>query len=125
MDIFSHGLWAGAIAKGINNKNEKNRGYRLSYWRTFFWGMFPDLFAFTIPFIALLWGLATGNAAFSQFRSPEDGDLAADTDSGMLGLAHHLYNFSHSFVIFLFVIGLLYITYRFLLPASHSCLQSH
>lgn len=111
MDIFSHGLWAGAIAKGINNKNG-----RLSYWKTFCWGIFPDVFAFAIPFIVLFWGLITGNAAFSQFRSPEDGGPATDIDSGITGLAHSLYNFSHSLVIFLFVIGLFYVAHRFFLP---------
>ena len=121
MDIFSHGLWAGAIAKGINNKNKKKTargsGARLSYWRTFFWGVFPDLFAFTIPFVALLWSLIAGGATLTQFRGPEDGGPAADTDSGLLGLAYHLYNFSHSIVIFLMVIGLIYIAHRFIAPS--------
>lgn len=46
MDIFSHGLWAGAAYKAVNKKAKKP----LNVWLAGFWGVFPDLFAFTIGF---------------------------------------------------------------------------
>lgn len=113
MDIFSHGLWAGALTKGINNKLEKNNSsepkHQLSYWKAFFWGIFPDLFAFTAPFAWGIWEVLTGQIHFSDFRPPNPGEPPPLDNSWIFQLAHHLYNFSHSFIIFGAVIGLIWL----------------
>lgn len=62
MDIVSHGLWAGAAYKAINLKREK----AFNIWFAAFWGVFPDLFAFSIPFLWIFWQLFSGNSHFSD-----------------------------------------------------------
>ncbi len=112
MDIFSHGLWAGAAAKGINLKREK----KLNVWLTAFWGVFPDLFAFTIPFVWLFFNLISGNINFSDIHRPTGAEpddkllfgngSARQAQSSLAYLTSVLYNISHSLVIFLVVFGL-------------------
>jgi len=50
MDIFAHGLWAGAGAVAANRK----WGKQIRWGWACFWGMFPDLFAFTPMFLTLI-----------------------------------------------------------------------
>ncbi len=118
MDILSHGLWAGAAAKGINLKKER----KLNVWWTAFWGVFPDLFAFTIPFAWLLFNLATGNVQFSDLHRPTgaepddkflfgNGD-ARQAQSAIAYLTSSLYNISHSLIVFLFIFGLIILARR-------------
>lgn len=85
MDVFSHGVWALAIARGANIKTN-TRVMRPAV--AFFFGIFPDLFAFSIPILSLVWAMPDP----SSLRTPE-----------MLTLAHSLYNLSHSLVVFLIV----------------------
>ena len=56
MDIFAHGLWAAAAARGVNRKAP--RRLRVP-WFAFF-GVFPDLFAFSVPVTLTLWLRLTG-----------------------------------------------------------------
>ena len=95
MDIISHGLWTGAVAKAANIKKEKP----LNFWAAAWWGVFPDLFAFTIPFLGLLWNL--------NLREPPPSDTL-----WIFKLATSLYNVSHSAVIFLIVFGLVWLVLR-------------
>ncbi len=101
MDIFAHSLWTAAAAKGANkNKKliEKNKG-PLRAGVTAFWGVAPDLFAFGFPFLASLYFFITGqinlsNAASHRwFNLPESANWIAK-------LPPHLYQISHSLVIF-------------------------
>ena len=46
MDIFSHGLWAAAAAKGVNKSQNKRR---VNVWAMAMWGVFPDLFHANTP----------------------------------------------------------------------------
>lgn len=94
MDIFSHGLWAAAGAHGVNLKTKT----KVSVWKTGAWGMFPDLFAFTIPFI---WMIVTGIRYIERGVEPASGDGQV-----MSQVAHGLYNISHSLVVFAIVFGL-------------------
>lgn len=99
MDIFSHGLWAAAAAKGVNQAQDKRR---LNVWAAALWGVFPDLFAFSIPFIWLMWSLASGDTSFANFHG---GRPPIDEPTGSNGvwvfqLSHALYNVSHSLIIF-------------------------
>jgi hypothetical protein len=100
MDILSHGLWATAAAKAVGRKIRKPLDLR---W-AFFWGVFPDLFAFGLPFIWMLWSVLTGQRSFSDFPRPEHGEPPAVVDP-IFRLAPVLYNFSHSFVIFALVLA--------------------
>ncbi|MBI4084958.1 MAG: metal-dependent hydrolase [Candidatus Liptonbacteria bacterium] len=112
MDILSHGLWAGAAAKGINIKKEK----KINVWLATFWGTFPDLFAFTIPFVWLFGNLTSGNVSFSDIHPPTGDEPerkvffgngnARQADSFISYLTSTLYSISHSAVIFFLIIGL-------------------
>lgn len=93
MDILAHTLWANAGARGANKLREKKGKPKLMSpaW-TGFWGVFPDLFAFAIPFILVIFRVITGEmslASFGEHHVPVAGfDLAA-----------YLYQWSHSLVI--------------------------
>lgn len=99
MDIFSHGLWAGAAAKALNKRAGKPR---INVWVMALWGMFPDLLAFTIPFVWLIWGLIFGGLDFSQFSGhrPPLAEPAGTAASNIFALTSVLYNVGHSFIIF-------------------------
>lgn len=109
MDIFSHGLWAGVLAKGVNKKIEQKP---LSFWQTAFWGVFPDLFAFAIPFTAMFWGLIFGGLSSSDFPSPEAGEPPPQNRFWFFRLASFLYQFSHSLPIFLLVFFAVYLVFK-------------
>ena len=44
MEILAHGLWTGAVAKGVNKKLATS----LNAKQTIFWGIFPDIFGFIV-----------------------------------------------------------------------------
>lgn len=90
MDIFAHALWTNALARLAKRKaakDERYRKYTLSLGWATFWGVFPDLFAFTIPFVIGIIGWISGQG-FIYGRA----SIAS-------GLAPVLYNYSHSLVI--------------------------
>lgn len=84
MDIVSHGLW-GALAFG--------RKSRSSFWLAFGIGVAPDLLSFGILWTAAMVGLED-TPDFSQGTPPE---------SSIPLYVHHLYNVTHSAVVFLIV----------------------
>lgn len=109
MDIFSHGLWAGAAYKVVNIKKKKNFNVR---WGTF-WGIFPDLFAFTIPFVWIVWHLwIVGDINPSMLPRPEQAEPAPSDTLWIFRLASSLYNLSHSLIIFLIVFGIVYLVLK-------------
>lgn len=113
MDILSHGLWAGAAAKAANLKKER----RINVWLAAFWGVFPDLFAFTIPFVWLFGNVLFGNIDLSDIHRPSqpepetkllfgNGDMR-QAQSAIAYTASMFYNLSHSAVVFLLIFGLI------------------
>ena len=100
MDIFSHGLWAAAAAQGINLKAKK----RLSVGKFAAWGVFPDLFAFTVAFGAMV---------FTGMRfDPHDAEPYGGNGHIVYQLTHTLYNMSHSMIVFAAVFGLAWLLFR-------------
>ncbi|MEK7463454.1 MAG: hypothetical protein AAB621_03800 [Patescibacteria group bacterium] len=119
MDIFAHGLWAGAVYKGANKKLEKP----LKVWRAAFWGVFPDLFAFTIGFIWLFGNFIFGGMSFSDLPRPDLVEPAPDelifgngtiqgAASFIVRLTAILYSASHSAIIFFIVFGIVFLIFR-------------
>ncbi|MBI2450808.1 MAG: metal-dependent hydrolase [Parcubacteria group bacterium] len=108
MDVFSHGLWSGAVYKALNIKKKKN----FNVWLAAFWGVFPDLFAFTIPFVWLFWNLFTGGMRFADFPRPEESEPPTETRFPIFNLAAHLYNFSHSLLVFSLIFGVFWWIYK-------------
>lgn len=96
MDIISHGLWAGAVYKGVNQKKQQVYRPLLAAW----WGVFPDLFAFVPPLLGLL---VTGNLGSLERSHPHSGEGASAEVAFFGGIAEMLYQYSHSIIIFLLV----------------------
>lgn len=102
MDIFAHGLWTAVAYKAVNQKKHIS----LRVWTASFWGIFPDLFAFTIPFVWIVWSIISGRFMFSDF--PRSGDVEPVSQSilPVFKLASSLYNMSHSAVVFFVAYGI-------------------
>jgi hypothetical protein len=114
MDILAHTLWAnyGArkanreIGKRNDKKPEAKPIPKLSVgWASFF-GVFPDLFAFTIPFIILFWNIITGSTMLGSFME-NHGPLAS-----RLSIASTLYQYSHSLVIWAVIFIIVWFIYK-------------
>jgi len=89
VDILSHGLW-GAIAFGRSN--------RPSFWLAFTIGLAPDLLSFGILYGAVGLGMAE-QPDFSHGTPPE---------ATIPEYVHHLYDVTHSMVVFLLVFVLVW-----------------
>ena len=105
MDIVSHGIWAGLAAKTANKKVKRPLNLRLA----FFFGVFPDIFAFTLPFIFLLWNLIfKGVSVFDLKHSHSVEGISQDSIS-FNNLTFNLYQLSHSLIIFILVFFLVFL----------------
>ena len=105
MDILAHTLWTNAGARGVNKLRAKKGKPRIFHvgW-TAFWGVVPDFFAFTAPFVIALWNIVFGDATFGNMRS--------NMDVGGFDLAAYLYQYSHSLVVFAGVFLLVWLISR-------------
>lgn len=92
MDIVSHGLW-GSLAFGRRN--------RRSFWLAFLFGIAPDLLSFG-PFFATV---------FLGFRPWPHVSVEPATPL-MPAYVNHLYNITHSLVVFALLFGLLTLIFR-------------
>lgn len=97
MDILAHGLWTAVAARGAQKKS----GRRIHAGRAAFWGIFPDLFAFGIP-VALALGQRLAGTAPPI-------DAGRHVHLPLVGL---LYPASHSFVICVPVLALVWLAAR-------------
>jgi hypothetical protein len=100
MDILAHALWTNILARGAEKRAELRRKKLLNIIWTTFWGVFPDLFAFTIPFVIGIWGWIVGTGFMY-------GRTAIAT-----GLAPTLYLYSHSLVIWAIVFIVVWAYYK-------------
>lgn len=108
MDPFSHALWAGGFAKLINlNKNIK---LKFNFWWAAFFGVFPDIIGFAIPYIIWFFGLIFGTYKFSNISL----NLFHPTTIQFpySGLVSQFYNFSHSLIIFAFVFLIVFLIFK-------------
>lgn len=97
MDIFSHGLWAVAAGKFGEKKIKKP----LNTWLVIWWGIFPDLFAFAVPFIWFGVEIISGSISIREIPHPQAGEPPSFAAGyKVYQLASSLYNVSHSLVIF-------------------------
>ncbi len=110
MDILSHGLWAAAGAKGASGSSRLGSSNKKlnPYW-AFFWGMFPDLFAFTLPVVWMLVNAAMGT--LPQGGWPDRNGVEPGGHDGLpvMQLATTLYQYSHSAVVFAGVLLTVYL----------------
>jgi len=108
MDIFSHGLWTNAAYQTINKKIKKPFNIKMAV----FWGVFPDLFSFTIPFIWFSANLILGNINFSDLPRPHEAEPAPQDTLPIFRLTFFLYSVSHSAIIFFAVFLFLFLIFR-------------
>ena len=105
MDILAHMLWANYGARAGNKVLEKKKKPVISLaWPTW-WGVFPDLFAFTIPFCIVIFNVIFKGQSLSLIRNHHG--LAGGFD-----IASFLYQFSHSLVIWAVVFAVVWILSR-------------
>lgn len=108
MDIFSHGLWTGAIYKGINKKVKRPFKVKLAV----FWDVFPDIFAFSMMFFWSLGNFILGNLDLSKLPPPHKVEPAAQNTLPIFNLTSLLYSLSHSVIIFIIVFALTSLIFR-------------
>ena len=103
MDILAHALWSALTAKIINLKKK----HKLSLLKTALWGIFPDLFAFTLLFIILTLGTLFGTTPM-----PDHNNIEPAMRNGNISIITEvLYEFSHSIVIFSIIMLVLYVSF--------------
>lgn len=102
MDILAHTLWTNAGARAANKVAQKKGGrFHVSVGWTAFFGVAPDFFAFTIPFIIGMYrAIFLGQPFIRGHHAPTVGGF---------DLAAYLYQFSHSLVIWALVFVLVWI----------------
>ena len=71
--------------------------------------MFPDLFAFTIMFSWLIWGLAFGHLKFADLPGPQSVEPSPANTLPIFRFTRLLYGLSHSAVIFILVFALVWL----------------
>ncbi len=106
MDILAHTLWTTALTRkgNIEIEKKKKRSKINMLWIAFF-GIFPDLFAFTIPFFVSFYMVASGQQYFESFATRHQ---VADG----FNLAHDLYKYSHSIIIWLLVFLVVWLIFK-------------
>ena len=105
MDVLAHTLWTNAGARGVNALRDKKGKPRVLHvgW-TAFWGVLPDFFAFTVPFVIGLWRVISDHLPFEEIRN--------SMHVGGFDLAAYLYQYSHSLVVFAIVFLLVWLVSR-------------
>jgi hypothetical protein len=114
MDILAHSLWAAALFSALNlNKKIRNKTKeKFSIFKAILWGIFPDLFAFTIPFMFVISGIIFGWITPSTFHSESSAQMIFSQLSPLFNLTMILYNIGHSIVIFLAVFLIAYLIFK-------------
>ena len=106
MDILAHTLWTTVAARKGNIENEKrNKFSKINISWVAFWGIFPDLFAFTIPFFISFFKVITGQQHYESFSTRHQ---VADG----FNFSHTLYQYSHSLVIWVLVFLIIWLIFK-------------
>ncbi len=97
-------MWTAAAARYVNSRRGKKEDLpKLNLWRSAFWGVFPDFFAFIPLFLWVGWGFLQGEYYFGKI--PRHGMLEAGSAATLpiLDLTHKLYSVSHSLIVFVLI----------------------
>lgn len=106
MDIFSHAFWSGAAYKAISIKTKRPFKIGLAA----FFGAFPDLFSFSVPFVWAVIKAISGDFSETGFsKPPPDNEPLSPDSQPVLKLAYGLYNISHSLIIFFAIFAIVWI----------------
>jgi hypothetical protein len=103
MEILAHTLWSTAGAKLANDiSKEKNKKFKFNYFWTAFWGIFPDIFSLSIPFVVFAIDILIGKYHLGSL--PEIRNIINSYDISLI-----LYPYSHSFVIWILFFALIWV----------------
>ncbi|MEI8175235.1 MAG: hypothetical protein WCG28_04770 [bacterium] len=106
MDILAHTLWTTAVARKGNIEGEKkDKKFKVNLFWTAFMGIFPDFFAFTLPFVFSFYKVISGQQQFGSFNTRHQ---VADG----FNLSHTLYQYSHSLILWLLVFLIFWLIFR-------------
>lgn len=106
MDVLAHTLWTNAAARKANAlAQQKKSPIHVHVGWASFWGVFPDLFAFSVPFALVLYQLAFKGAVWSAIRDHHG--LVGNFD-----IASYLYQYSHSLIVWAVVFIVLWAVYK-------------
>lgn len=104
MDTLAHGLWVFAAAKGATGPLVRKNQTIKPLWAGF-WGIFPDIVAFSLPFILTFYYILAGDLDWRAFPGPETGEPPLLLQS-FWQFGSRIYNFSHSLPVWLAMFGL-------------------
>lgn len=108
MDTLSHGLWGGLIAKAANRTQSK-----VSYGWAMWWGMFPDLIAFGIPFLWLFSTIVFTPLSLSDIAGMRNQEPPMFPGSYWFStFAPIVYQYSHSLVLFVALFAIVFFVQR-------------
>jgi hypothetical protein len=113
MDILAHGLWAAIGAKALNKALARNgKQARVNPWWTGFWGVFPDLLAFTPLVLFIVWNAVFGDATLGNFRSIAPDAYLNPIQYALRSLTGILYPLGHSMVTWAVAFGIVWLILR-------------
>ena len=107
MDILSHTLWAAAGATVVKRKFAPSFPVRA----TAFFGVFPDLFAFTALFFWIIGRFFLGHFGIPELPALPIAEPVSET-APILRVSAFLYTLSHSAVVFVIVAAIAYLSRR-------------
>jgi hypothetical protein len=111
MDELAHVLYTGAIFRIINLKRKILP--KIKVWQGILWGLFPDLLAFTIPSIVLLYNLILATITKSSNATNENvAHQLFSNSSPLFTFTMSLYTLGHSIIIFLIIFGITYLIFK-------------
>ena len=113
MDILAHGLWAGTAAQAARRVFPRAKEMRaLSVWRTALWGVIPDLLSFAPLFLWLAAQIISGHDVSEFIQRPDAAEPPIPDGLFIFHLTEALYNVSHSLVVIVAVIGVVFLLFR-------------
>jgi hypothetical protein len=108
MDILAHTLWNTVGAKQLNKSLAEKRKPKISILGSAFWSIFPDLFAFSIPFFLSVYSIVFGGKSLGSLTH----HTTIQAGGATFDLASYLYQYSHSLIIFLFVFLVVWLIFK-------------
>ncbi|RMD60217.1 hypothetical protein D6833_10165 [Candidatus Parcubacteria bacterium] len=103
MDLLAHGLWTAVAARGgerlVRRRMKRKSSFRLRTRWAVFWGMFPDLFAFSGLSAWFVLQILRG-VALGELPHPSDFEPAQADTLAIFRLTNALYQLSHSLLVF-------------------------
>lgn len=112
MDVFAHSLWTYAAAHAANRKLAEHKRRPINVWWVTFFGVWPDIFAGSVPFVWLAWSFLNGTLTTSDLLRVDIMNHGSPQVASIFGLWSSLYHWSHSLIIFLVVFGLVWLFAR-------------